>query len=152
MAAVKDQLKAELKVAMKNRDTARLTVLRAVLAAITNEEVSGSAAHELTDQQEMQVLTKQVRQRRESAAEYEKAGRQDLADTETAEAEMLQAYLPAPLTEDEVKALVDAEIAALDEPPTMKQMGQLVQAVNAKAAGRAEGKLVASLVRAAINS
>lgn len=152
MAAVKDQLKAELKVAMKNRDTARLTVLRAVLAAITNEEVSGSAAHELTDQQEMQVLTKQVRQRRESAAEYEKAGRQDLADTETAEAEMLQAYLPAPLTEDEVKDLVDAEIAALDEPPTMKQMGQLVQAVNAKAAGRAEGKLVASLVRAAINS
>lgn len=155
MASLKDQLREDLKVAMKDRDKVRMTVLRSVIAAFKTEEVSGAEAHELDDAQEMQVLNKQVRQRRESAEEYAKGGRQDLADNELAEAAILQAYLPQPLTEDEVKALVDEEIAAYraesGEDPTMKQMGKLVQSVNAKVAGRAEGKLVAGLVKAAIS-
>lgn len=156
MAAVKDRLKSDLKASMKSRDAARLTVLRSALAAITTEEVSGAEARELTTEQEERVLAKQLRQRRESAAEYAKANRQDLVDVELAEAEVLAEYLPEPLTEAEVRSLVEGEIAAYQETageaPTMRQMGRLVQLVSAKASGRADGKVIAGMVKAAISS
>ena len=145
MAELKDQLRTDMTAAMKAKDRHTVTVLRSVMAAFSAEEVSGDASHELTAEQELAVLRKQARQRRDSAESYGDAGRQDLA-----EAEVLEAYLPQPLSSEELTALVDAEIAALGEEPTMKHMGALVKAVNAKAEGRADGKAVADAVRSRI--
>lgn len=146
MAELKDRIRADMIASMKAKQADTTKVLRAVLAAITTEEVSGDAAKELTAQQELAVVTKQARQRRDSAEAYAGGGRQDLADIELAEAEILSAYLPTPLTDDELAELVDAEVTAAGE-VTMKQMGQLIKAVNAKAAGRAEGGRVAAAVK-----
>ena len=148
MAELKDRLRADMIASMKAKQADTTTVLRAVLAAITTEEVSGDAAHELTEAQEQAIVTKQVRQRRDSAEAYAGGGRQDLADIELAEAEILQAYLPQQLTEDELNALVEAEVAAAGDEVTMKRMGQIIKAVNAKAAGRADGGKVAAAVKA----
>ncbi|HHV20934.1 MAG TPA: GatB/YqeY domain-containing protein [Propionibacterium sp.] len=147
MATLKDRLHADMIASMKAKQADTTKVLRAVLAAITTEEVSGTEAHELTDAQEQAIVTKQVRQRRDSAEAYAAGGRQDLADIELAEADILQVYLPAQLTDEELAAMVETEIAAAGE-VTMKQMGQLIKAVNAKAQGRAEGGRIAAAVKA----
>lgn len=147
MAELKDRVRADMIASMKAKQADTTKVLRAVLAAITTAEVSGDAARELTAEQELAVVTKQVRQRRDSAEAYAAGGRQDLADTELAEAEILQAYLPTPLTDDELAELIEAEVKAAGE-VTMKQMGLIIKAVNAKAAGRADGGRVAAAVKA----
>lgn len=147
MAELKDRLRADMIASMKAKQADTTKVLRAVLAAIATEEVSGEAAHELTETQEQAIVTRQVRQRRDSAEAYAAGGRQDLADAELAEAEILQTYLPKPLTDDELQALVEEEVAAAGE-VTMKQMGQVIKAVNARAAGRADGGKVAAAVKA----
>lgn len=151
MGAIKDQLRADLTAAMKARDELKKSTIRMALAAIQYAEVAGDEATELDDAAELKVLTKERNNRLESAKTYAEAGRSELAEQEAAEAEILEAYLPKPLTEEELEALVDAEVARvtaeLGTQPTMKEMGSLVKAVNAKAAGRADGKTVATLVR-----
>lgn len=149
MGAYKDRLKTDLAAALRAKDEAAKGNIRMLLAAITNAEVAGATAKQLSDVEELAVLTREHRQRKDSAQTYADAGRGDLADKETSEAEFIATYLPTPLTDDELKAIVAEEIAAF-EAPTMKQMGQIVKAVNARAAGRAEGKTVATLVRAAL--
>lgn len=150
MAELKDQLRADMKVAMKAHDQQRLGVIRMALAAIMNAEVEGEA-HELTTEQEQKLVTKEVRQRRDSAETYAEGGRQDLVDKELAEAEILQAYLPAPMTAADVGTLIDAEFAAIEaetgDAPTMKQMGTIMKAVNAKVAGRFDGGAIAGMVK-----
>lgn len=148
MAELKDRLRADMIASMKAKEADTTKVLRAVLAAITTEEVSGEAAHELTAEQELAVVTKQVRQRRDSAEAYAAGNRQDLAATELAEAEILQVYLPQQLSDDELHSLVEDEVAAVGGEVTMKQMGQIIKAVNAKASGRADGGRVAAAVKA----
>ena len=102
----------------------------------------------------LKVLTREAARRKDSAEAYTAGNRPELAAKELAEAEILQAYLPAALTEAELDALVAEEVAAaaaaLGAEPTMKQMGQIIKAVNARAAGRAEGATVAAKVRAAL--
>lgn len=149
MGTYKDRLKTDLAAALRAKDEAAKGNIRMLLAAITNAEVAGATAKQLSDVEELAVLTREHRQRKDSAQTYADAGRSDLADKETSEAEFIATYLPTPLTDDELKAIVAEEIAAF-EAPTMKQMGQIVKAVNARAAGRAEGKTVATLVRAAL--
>lgn len=150
MAELKDRLRADMKVAMKAHDQQRLGTIRMALAAIGNAEVEGTA-HDLTAEEEQKLIVKEVRQRRDSAETYGRAGRQDLVDKETAEAEILQAYLPRPLTAEEVGALIDAEFAAIEAEtgiaPTMKQMGAIMKAVNARIAGRFDGGAVAGTVK-----
>jgi uncharacterized protein YqeY len=146
VAELKDRIRADMIASMKAKQADTTKVLRAVLAAITTEEVSGDATKELSAEQELAVVTKQARQRRDSAEAYASGNRQDLADIELAEAEILSVYLPTPLSDDELAALVDAETAAAGE-VTMKQMGQLIKAINAKAAGRADGGRVAAAVK-----
>lgn len=147
MANLQDQLRADMTAAMKAKDKETTKVLRAVLSVFQTEMTSGEEFHELTDDVELKILTKQVRQRRDSAEEYAKGGRQDLADVELAEAEILAKYLPAPLTDDELATLVDEAVAASGPDASMKQMGQIVRAVNEKAAGRADGGKIAGLVK-----
>lgn len=155
MAELKSRLRADMKDAMRAREAERLSVIRMVLAAIATEEVAGTDARELTDVEESQILSKEVRKRKESAEAYESGGRPELAEKELAEADLLAVYLPQPLSEDEIQALVDAAVAdwyrTNGEAPTMKQMGPLVKAVNEQAAGRAEGKVVAAKVKAALS-
>lgn len=151
MGAVKNQLQSDLVTAMKNRDDRAKSTIRMVIAAMTNAEVSG-AAHELSDEEELRILTREVRTREESARTYAEAGRTELAGKESAEAAFLSRYLPPKLSEEELTGIVAEEIQGVcgDRPPTMKDMGAIVKAVNARAAGRAEGRVVAALVKRGI--
>ena len=155
MGSTKQQLKSDLADALRAKDEFAKSNVRMLMAAITTEEVAGDTPRQLSDAEEVDVVAREQRKRRDSSATYADAGRADLADKEAAEAEFMSRYLPVPLTRAEVEALVRDEVAALvatGETPTMKHMGGLVKAVNAKAAGRAEGKVVAELVRGALNS
>lgn len=155
MSELKEQLKVDLNAAMKAKDDVAKSSLRMAIAAISNAEVAGDEARSLDLAEELAILTKEVRKREDSAQVYADAGRSELAEKETAEAQFLSKYLPAALTEEELVALVEAEVAvvaeSLGEHPSMKQMGAIVKAVNEKAAGRADGKTVATLVRRALD-
>lgn len=151
MAETKTRLKTDLATAMRAKDEFAKSTIRMLLAAITVEEVAGKVARELSDAEEIAVIIKEQRKRRDSAETYAEAGRQELADKENAEAEFMAAYLPAPLTSEELDALVAAEVAKVTE-PSMKHMGAVVKAVNAAAAGRAPGAEVAARVKAALLS
>lgn len=156
MAELKDRLKADLVTAMKARDEAAKSTLRMAIAAIGVEEVAGTEARGLSEAEEQAVLTKEVSKRRDSAQAYADGGRPELAEKETSEAKFLGQYLPAPLTEDELDAIVAEEVAAAEqaagEPPTMRQMGTIVKAVNARVAGRAQGAQVAAKVKGSLNA
>ncbi|MCL2316998.1 MAG: GatB/YqeY domain-containing protein [Actinomycetia bacterium] len=149
---VMTRLKADLTAAMKAGDTLAKGTLRMAISAMQNAEVAGEAARALTEPEEIAVLTREVRTRRDSAQIYTDAGRPKLAAQETAEADFLARYLPAPLTTDELAGLIDDAIerhaADTGTAPTMRDMGTLVRTVNAAAAGRAEGGTVAQLVKA----
>lgn len=150
MAALKDQLRSDLTTAMKARDTFRTQVVRMMLAAIQTEEVAGASARELTGEEELAVIGREVRKRKESAELYTQGNRPELAEKELAEVELLSVYLPAGLTEAELDAIVAEEVAAAGEGVSMKQMGQVIKAVNARAKGRADGSLIAAKVKAAL--
>ena len=154
MSELKEKLRSDLTAAMKARDALTLGTLRMALAAITNEEVAGSTARELTDTQVLAVLTKEVKKRKESAEAFDGAGRTELADKERAESAVISAYLPAQLSDDEIAALVAAAVdevaASTGTAPTMRQMGLVIKAAQAKSAGRADGAKVAAAVKAAL--
>lgn len=154
MAELKDRMKVDLVTAMKAKDDAAKSNLRMAIAAIGVEEVAGASARALTNDEEIAIVTKEVSKRRDSAQAYTDGGRPELAAKETSEAEFLQQYLPAPLTDDELDVIVAEEVAAAQaaagEKPTMKQMGGIVKAVNARVAGRAQGGKVAAKVKASL--
>ena len=154
MSELKQQLRADLTTAMKARDPLTLGTLRMVLAAVTNEEVSGSSARELTDAEVTTVLAREVKKRKESAEAFAGAGRTELAERERAESAVIAGYLPQQLTDDEIAALVADAVAAVAETngaaPTMKQMGLVIKDAQARAAGRAEGAKIAAAVKAAL--
>ena len=111
MAELKERLRADLNAAMRARDQVRMRTLRMALTSITNEEVAGAAARDLTDDEIVKVLTREARKRREAAEAFSAAGRSDQAAAERAEGEVLADYLPAQLSDDELATLVDAAIA-----------------------------------------
>jgi len=147
------RLKSDLMGAMKAGDELAKSSLRMAIAAMQNAEVAGESARALTEDEQVAVLRREVKTRRESAETYQGAGRPELADKETAEADFLSQYLPQALTDDQLAALVDEKVAALgaDHALTMKDMGQLVRAVNEAAEGRADGARVAALVKARLS-
>src|SRR5699024_9543847 len=125
------------------RDADTTATLRMALAAVTNAEVAGSKARTLTDDDVVGVVTKEVKKRHESAEVYSRAGRDELAEKENSEAEILQRYLPEQLTDDALAGLVADRIVGMTsstgEAPTMKQMGPLIKEVKAAAGARADG-------------
>ncbi|MDR1807586.1 MAG: GatB/YqeY domain-containing protein [Propionibacteriaceae bacterium] len=149
MAELKARLRTDLTAAMKAKEAFATQTLRMALAAIANEEVAGKAARELTDQEEQQVVTREVRKRRESAEVYAGAGRPELAEKEAQEADFLAQYLPAALSDAELDAIVTEEVAKVAD-ATLKQMGPIIKAVNARVQGRAEGAVIAAKVKAAL--
>ena len=146
MAELKERLRADLNAAMRARDQVRMRTLRMALASITNEEVAGAAARDLTDDEIVKVLTREARKRREAAEAFSAAGRGDQAAAERAEGEVLAGYLPAQLSDDELAALVDAAIAETGA-SGMASMGQVMKTVTPTVAGRADGARVAAEVR-----
>lgn len=149
MTTLKEQLRADLTAAMKSRDELRSATLRMALAAITNEEVAGSVARELSDAETVTVLTREVKKRREAAEAFAGAGRAQQAERERAEGEVLGTYLPKQLTDEELHALV-AEAVAETGAAGPKAMGQVMKVLTPKIAGRAEGGRVAAAVRSAL--
>ena len=146
MAELKERLRADLNDAMRARDQVRLRTLRLALTSITNEEVAGASARELTDDDVVKVLTREARKRREAAEAFSAAGRSDQAAAERAEGEVLAGYLPAQLSDDELAALVDAAIAETGA-SGVAGLGQVMKAVTPRVAGRADGAGVAAEVR-----
>jgi len=149
MAELKDRLRADLTAAMKARDEVRTRTLRMALTSVTNEEVAGDSARELSDDEVLRLLAREAKRRREAADAFEAAGRADQAAAERAEDQVLAEYLPAQLSDAELAALV-AEVISETGASGMSAMGQVMKAVTPRVAGRAEGGRVAAEVRRAL--
>ncbi|MBY7837857.1 GatB/YqeY domain-containing protein [Vibrio fluvialis] len=143
--ALIDTLKDEQKLAMKAKDKARLGTIRLALSAIKQREVDEQIT--LSDDDILAVLTKMVKQRRDSVMQFEAANRQDLADAEKAEITVLEEFMPQPLSEEEVVALIDSAIAE-SEPAGMQDMGKVMALLKPQIQGRADMGKVSGLVRA----
>ena len=142
-------LRADLHTSMRARDQVRSATLRMALTAVTNEEVSGTTARELTDDEVLKVLAKEAKKRREAATAYIEGKRPELAAKEEAELAFLEAYLPAQLSDTELEALVAQAITETGA-SGMPQMGMVMKAASALVAGRADGGRVAAIVRSAL--
>ena len=143
MADLVERLQADIKTAMKARDSRTLGVLRMLSADLKNEAIA--RRRDLTGDEALQVLSRAVKLRREAAEQFAAGGRQDLADKERWEVEVVQGYLPTPLSEAQLITLIDDAIAEL---PAGANLGQVMKAVIPKVQGRADGKQVNALVRA----
>lgn len=154
MTSLKEQLKNDLTAAMKAGNETAKSTLRMALSAITNAEVAGDAAVELTDDQVIQVLQSEVKKRSESAEVYEQAGRTEAAVKERAEAEVLAQYLPAAMSDDELAQVVTEEVAhaAANGTEGMRAMGAVVKAVRQRVGSSADGSKIADLVKAALSA
>jgi uncharacterized protein YqeY len=146
MPTLKEQLRADLTAAMKARDETKTRTIRMALTSISNEEVSGNSARDLSDDEVLKILGREAKRRREAAAAFADAGRSEQAAAERAEEEVLGGYLPAQLSEDELAVLVAQAIAETGASGP-SGLGQVMKAVTPKVAGRAEGSRVAAQVR-----
>ena len=146
MSELKDRLQADLTGAIRARDEVTTATLRIALAAITTEEVAGSSARQLSDDEVLKVLAREAKKRREAAEAFSSAGRPELADREQAERAVLDRYLPTQLGDQEVADLVRAAIKETGA-TGMPQMGAVMKAAQARAAGRADGKRLSAEVR-----
>ncbi|MBE9498242.1 MULTISPECIES: GatB/YqeY domain-containing protein [Streptomyces] len=149
MTTLKSRLQDDLTAAIKERDELRSATLRMTLAAITKEEVAGTSARELSDDEVQKVITREAKKRREAAEAFADGGRTEQAERERAEGEVLADYLPEQLTDEELDALVaeaveEARAAGAEGP---RAMGAVMKVVNPKVAGRAEGGRVAAAVK-----
>jgi hypothetical protein len=149
MTTLKNRLRNDLTAAIKARDELRASTLRLTLSAITNEEVAGKTARELSDDEVLKVIIREAKKRREAADAFAKGGRADSAERERAEGEVLAEYLPKPLTDEELSALVAEAVkeAAAGGAEGPRAMGAVMKIVNPKIAGRAEGGRVAAEVK-----
>lgn len=141
MSELKDRIRKEMTASMKARNKERTNTLRMLVSAIGTEETQGSK-HELTDDQVLTVVAREIKKRKESAEIYEQNGRPELAENELAEAKILAEFQPEQLSDDELASLVSEVVA---ETP---QMGPAMKAAKAKAGGRVDGKRLSEAVRA----
>ncbi len=148
--SLKATVQSDLTMAIRDRDQVRAGTLRMALAAVTNEEVAGKQARELSDDEVLKVLAKEAKKRKEAATAFADAGRTELAAKEEAELAVLEGYLPAQLSDEELTAIVDQAIADTGA-SGMQQMGQVMKAAQTVVAGRAEGGRVAAAVRAGLS-
>ncbi|MEZ9822523.1 GatB/YqeY domain-containing protein [Shewanella sp. 10N.286.45.A1] len=140
-----DQLKEQMKAAMRAKQKVRLGTIRMALAAIKQIEVD--TRESLNDDQAIAVLTKMVKQRRDSIAQYAAAGRDELAQIEADEIQVLEEFLPQPLTEEEIVVLVDASISEMGA-SSMADMGKVMGSLKPKVMGRADMAAIGAMIRA----
>lgn len=145
---IKDQIMADLKQAMKNRDQDRLRVLRSLKAKLLEREISERQEGEatLSEEQSIEVLMKAAKQRKESIEQFEEGGRDDLAENEKQELEIINSYLPKMLSENEVREIAQEKIDALGA-ENMSDMGRVMGAMMQELKGKAEGSLISKVVR-----
>lgn len=146
MAELKSTLHADLTTSMKARDELSTATLRMLLTAITNEEVAGPSARELTDDEVLRVINREAKKRREAAEAFGDAGRVEQAQRERDEEKVLARYLPSQLEDAELSSLVAAAIAEVGA-TEQRQMGLVMKAATPMIAGRADGKRVSEEVR-----
>ena len=144
--SLQKQIMEELKTAMKSKDTVALQALRAVKSAFLLAKTETGAGDDLTEDQEMKIIQKQVKQRKDSAAIFIDQGRQDLADPELAEIAVLEKFLPEALSEEAIEKVV-LEIIAKTGAEGMKDMGKVMGMVSKQLAGQADGKTISGIVR-----
>ncbi len=147
--SLKEKLQNDLTDAMRARDEVRSSTIRMILTSIKNEEVAGKEARELNDTEIITVLSQEAKKRREAAEAFDQAGAKDRADQERAEGVVIGEYLPKQLTEGEIKSLIAAAMAETGA-STPAQMGLVMKTLQPKIAGKADGGLVSSLVKAAL--
>jgi len=146
VSELKDRLRSDLTAAIRGRDEVATATLRMALAALTTEEVAGSEARELSDDEVLKVLARESKKRREAAEAFGSAGREELAERERAEGTVLERYLPIQLDDAAVTELVAAAIAETGA-GGMQQMGAVMRVAQQKAAGQADGKRLSTEVR-----
>lgn len=152
MASLKESLQSDLTSAIREKDTSVTGTLRMVLSAITNEEVSGKVARELSDQEVMQVLTREAKKRKEAATAFQDAARPELAAKELEELDIISRYLPEALSDEEIAKIVAAAVAEVTAAGQSgpSAMGAVMKLVTPQVAGRADGGQVAASVKAAL--
>ena len=141
---LRDKIAEDMREAMKAREQARVSTLRMLMSAVKNAEVE--RGHPLDDDEVIDVAAKEAKRRKESIGAFKQGGREDLVAKESAELSVLEAYLPAGLSEEELAALVDEAIAETGA-SSPKQMGEVMKALMPKIRGRAEGGVVSALVK-----
>jgi hypothetical protein len=151
---IKQRLQADLTTAMKARDEIATSTIRMLRSAITNAEVAGESAVELTDDQAIAVLQSEAKKRVESAEVYEQNGRAESAAKERAELVVIERYLPAAMSDAELEAIVDEEVAAAAASGAEggRAMGQVIKAVRERAGASADGTRIAALVKSKLTA
>jgi len=144
-----EQIQDAMKSAMKEKNQAKLAAVRAIKAEILKEQTSGKGT-EVTDADVLKLIQKMIKQRTDSIAIYQQQGRQDLVDEENTQLEYIKCYLPKQLSEAEVEEII-AKVVAETGATSIKDMGKVMKAANAQLAGKAESKLIADKVKAALN-
>lgn len=148
---LKQQLREELKQAMIARDELKMSVLRMLISAITYYEINkGGAGYEATDEDVLTVIGTQVKQRKDSIEQFENAGRQELADKEKKELELLSVYLPAQMTDEEIREVVKDAIAESGA-TSPAEMGKVMSLLMPKVKGKADGTLVSKIVKESLS-
>lgn len=142
--SLKDKLTDEMKDAMRSQDKLRLSTIRMLLSAVKNKEIDLRV--KLTDEEVIETITSQVKQRRDSIEQFTNAGRLDLVEKEEAELKILQGFLPKQLTPEEIDPEVEKAVAEA-EASGMKDLGKVMKLLMPRVAGRADGKLVSEKVR-----
>jgi uncharacterized protein len=151
MDSLKERLRNDLTASMRARDEVRMSTLRMVLTAITNTEVAGATPRKLSDSDVLAVLTKETKKRHEAADAFRDGGRTDRAEREEAEAGVIAEYLPAPLSDDELVAMVEAAVAETGA-SSPREMGAVMKVLQPRTAGRADGARVAAAVKARLQN
>ncbi|MHA7131586.1 GatB/YqeY domain-containing protein [Algoriphagus namhaensis] len=149
--SLKQKIDSEIKAAMIAKNKSRLTALRAVKSLILLEETKGGVKGEISEQDELQLLTKAAKQRKDSAEIYRQQGREDLLAVEEAELEVIQEFLPKALSDEEIELAVSTIIAETGA-QGMKDMGKVMGIASKKLAGQADGKVIADKVKALLSA
>lgn len=148
--SLSSEITTAMKTAMKAKDQDALAALRAVKSAILLAQTESGAKEDLSEDQEIKLLQKLVKQRKDSAAIYQEQGREDLVGPEIAQAEIISKFLPEQLSEEEVGKIIDQLIEATGA-SGMKDMGKVMGQASAKLAGQADGKTISTLVKAKLS-
>lgn len=151
MTLLKEHLRADLTTALRERDALRAATIRLALTAVTNAEVAGATARELSDDEVVDVLGRELKKRREAAEAFDRAGRPQQAERERAEGVVLEGYLPAPLTDAELRELVASAIGETGA-SGVRALGQVMKVLTPRTRGRADGGRVSAEVRRQLGS
>jgi uncharacterized protein YqeY len=143
--ALAEQIRKDITEAMKAKDSARLNALRMVQAAFKNREIE-LRPNTMPEDEYLGVIKKLVKQRKESIEQFGQAGRQDLVDNETAELKLLETYMPAQLSREQIEKIV-ADVIAATGATSVKQMGQVMKEAQVKAAGQADNKIMSEIIK-----